>query len=127
MRQKFTLRILNRSDDSNSSSRKRKSRGKRAFNPDTKAKAVVVRELQRSKEEEIERAVAYCTENNVHGWAAISAGICPSIKDPRTIDGLMRIMTEYEEEWKEGMEGMEGSNGWKEGMKARNGRKKLKK
>lgn len=58
MRQKFNLRILN-SDDSNSRSRKRRSRGgKRAFNPDTKAKAVIIRDLQRSREEEIERALA---------------------------------------------------------------------
>ena len=35
----------------------------------------------------------YCIENKVRGWAAISAGICPSVKDPRTInkrlDGLI--------------------------------------
>ena len=28
----------------------------------------------------------YCRENNCKGFAAISAGVCPDIKDPRTIN-----------------------------------------
>ena len=45
--------------------------------------------IQRSmdmKERQLQLAVSYCTENNCRGFAAISAGICPDIKDQRTIN-----------------------------------------
>ena len=63
------------------------------------------------KERQLQLAVSYCKENNCRGVAAISAGICPDIKDQRTInrrlDGKVttgkekqycRILTDEEED-----------------------------
>lgn len=45
-------------------------------------------------------AVQYCRRNNFRGSAAISAGVCPDIKDSRTInkrlDGVLLIGKEKE-------------------------------
>ena len=38
------------------------------------------------KAEQLEIAVKYCTENGCRGSAAISANLCPDIKDARTIN-----------------------------------------
>ena len=38
------------------------------------------------KERQLQLAVSYCKENNCRGFAAISEGICPDIKDQRTIN-----------------------------------------
>ena len=46
---------------------------------DTKAKAMI----------QLHAAVEYCKENNWHGYKPIKEGICPSIKDPHTINSRL--------------------------------------
>ena len=41
---------------------------------------------RRKKQAQLEEAVLYCTENNCKGYAALSTGRFPLIKDPRTIN-----------------------------------------
>ena len=80
------------------------------MHPATSAKAVVVKGIRKEKQDELRKAVAYCKESNVRGYAAIANKICPSIKDPRTINKYLdgrdlekskredsRIMTDEEE------------------------------
>ena len=49
---------------------------------------------------QLEKAIQYCKETNCKGQAAISAGICPDIKDPRTItrhlEGKIKVGQEKE-------------------------------
>ena len=49
------------------------------LNPDTKAKAKVVKVLRVAKEE-LSRAVKYCQDKNVCGYSAVKTGLFPSIK-----------------------------------------------
>ena len=52
------------------------------------------------KEKQLELALQYCKDNNCRGFAAISSGICPNIKDQRTInrrlDGILTVGKEKE-------------------------------
>ena len=63
------------------------------------------------RERQLEIAVQYCREHNCRGYAAISAGVCPLVKDKRTINGRLdgtiiagkekeycKILTEDEED-----------------------------
>ena len=64
-----------------------------------------------TKERQGQLTVRYCKEKNCRSFAAISAGICPDIKDHRTINKMLdgnvitgkekqycRILTDEEEE-----------------------------
>ena len=53
------------------------------------------------KEKHLTAAVDYCKKNNCRGYAAISAGVCPSIKDQRTINKRMdgKIHTGHEKDY----------------------------
>ena len=114
-RRKFSLRIAVRDAPETvtpavaRSSKRGKNR--RPVEPYTKASAQIVRKGQKTRERELQDAVDYCRENNVRGWSAINAGICPSIKDCRTINKQLdnegpllprrqdwRIMTHVEED-----------------------------
>ena len=52
------------------------------------------------KNEQLNKTIAFCIDNNCRGYAAISAGVCPDIKDRRTInrrlDKELNIGTEKE-------------------------------
>ena len=54
--------------------------------PTNRQHASIIQSNLRKKNLELNHAIQYCKENNVRGYAAIAAGICPSIKDPRTIN-----------------------------------------
>ena len=45
--------------------------------------------LRKRKEADLQNAVDYCKQLNVCGYAAISANICPLIKDARTINRVL--------------------------------------
>ena len=51
----------------------------------SRAKAVVVKGVRKEKHDEFRKADAYCKENNAR-YVAIANKICPSIKDPHTIN-----------------------------------------
>ena len=74
---------------------------KRTFKADTSAKATVRRSQLTLKEGELNRAVDYCKENNCRGYKAISNGICPNIKDARTINARLygKVITGKEKEY----------------------------
>ncbi|CAB3988786.1 Hypothetical predicted protein [Paramuricea clavata] len=71
------------------------------FKADTSAKATVRRSQLTLKEGELNRAVDYCKENNCRGYKAISNGICPNIKDARTINARLdgKVITGKEKEY----------------------------
>ena len=62
---------------------------KRSFLYDTKAKAIVRETHNRGREQQLEAAVQFCLKNNCRGQKAISQGLCPLIKDRRTINNLL--------------------------------------
>ena len=53
------------------------------------------------KKQDLELVVEYCIRNNCRGYAAISAGVCPTIKDQRTINKRLdgKIITGSEKEY----------------------------
>lgn len=59
---------------------------KRKFLQDTKAKFIVRESHLNARREQLLAAVAFCRENSCKGKKAISSGICPLIKDHRTIN-----------------------------------------
>ena len=46
----------------------------------------ILQEIQKKRHDEISAAVKYCVENNCKGYKAITSGLFPTIKDPRTIN-----------------------------------------
>ena len=46
----------------------------------------LIREGIRRKQQQLDDAVKYCTENGSRGWSALASGLFPLIKDPRTIN-----------------------------------------
>ena len=52
------------------------------------------------KEKQLDLALQYCKDNTCRGFASISHGICPNIKDQRTInrrlDGILTVGKEKE-------------------------------
>ena len=46
----------------------------------------MLQEIQKKRQDEISAAVKYCVENNCKGCKAITSGLFPTIKDPRTIN-----------------------------------------
>lgn len=68
---------------------------------DTRAQASVRRSQLALRERELTQVVKYCKENNCRGYRAISNGICPSIKDPRTINARLdgKVFTGKEKEY----------------------------
>ena len=46
----------------------------------------IARKRALEREEQLKKAVLYCNENNCKGYAAITSGLFPLIKDHRTIN-----------------------------------------
>ena len=46
----------------------------------------MLQEIQKNRQDEISAAVKYCVENDCEGYKAITSGLFPTIKDPRTIN-----------------------------------------
>ena len=63
---------------------------KRLFYQDTKAKFVVREAVLSERQKQLLAAVEFCKTNNCKGQKAISSGICPLIKDRRTIDKALQ-------------------------------------
>ena len=62
------------------------SSGRRLSNPNNSTEAKVVRKKIVSKEEQLNQAVLWCRENKCCGYSAMKSGLCPSVKNRRTID-----------------------------------------
>ena len=54
--------------------------------PNSKAEAIIHRKNINLKENQIEKAVQWCIDNNKKGHAALKTGMFPLIKDRETID-----------------------------------------
>ena len=74
---KFTMRIKNKTDI---------LRGTRHLSA---AHDKMIYKTTRVKEEQLNAAVEYCRENDCKGYAALSTGRFPMIKDPRTINNRL--------------------------------------
>ena len=57
--------------------------------PTSRKHSSIIQANIRQRNIELQNAVRFCQENNVRGYAAIAAGICPSIKDGRTINNRL--------------------------------------
>ena len=53
----------------------------------------MLQEIQKKRQDEISAAVKYCVENNCKGCKAITSGLFPTIKDPRTINRCYPMKT----------------------------------
>ena len=47
----------------------------------SKARCKIQREVITKREEELNKAVMWCKENNTRGWSAVKSGLFPLIKD----------------------------------------------
>ena len=72
----------------NSNNKENEIPKKRKKAPTTKFDMKAAKRKRTAWELDMEKAVAYCRENNVRGGMAIKRGICPSIKDKRAINIL---------------------------------------
>ena len=52
----------------------------------SKSNCSILKKQQRTREKQLKDAVKYCIDNGVKGYKAISSGMFPLIKDPRTIN-----------------------------------------
>ena len=55
-----------------------------------KAGAAIDRKIMDKKNAEIEKAVKYCQENNVNGYAALKTNLFPNIKEKGVIDRRLK-------------------------------------
>ena len=46
----------------------------------------MLQEIQKKRQDEISAAVKYCVQNDWKGYKAITSGLFPTIKDPKTIN-----------------------------------------
>ena len=58
--------------------------------PTSKKHASVLQQSLKKRNQQLKDAVEYCRKNKCKGQKAISAGVCPQIKDPRTINKRLK-------------------------------------
>ena len=57
--------------------------------PRNKCTATILQISKRKKNTQLQAAIDYCKANSCRGQKAISAKVCPLIKDPKTINRML--------------------------------------